>query len=166
MFPCPPKSCRDYLIAGSSLWWVGIVSLFLGNAWSLGRNYLACVWQLHKCKAVGCFPLPSRRLRACQSGELMGKIRGLGKHMTHSPRAVAGSQPSPACGSGLCQQQKNNTLPKRLGTMKIQALPLLQLPTLCIQMSCSSKPSVLLCVHESCQVPPGLQTSCLVRPSW
>lgn len=120
-FPCPPKSRGDHLIAGSSLWWVGIVTVFLGNAWSLGRNYLACAWQLHKSKAVGCFPLPSKRLRACQSGGLgrMGKIRGLGKHMTHSPRAVSSSQPSPACGSGLCQQQKNNTLPKRLGTMKV-----------------------------------------------
>lgn len=110
---CPPKSCGDHLITGSSLWWVGIVTVFLGNAWSLGRNYLACAWQLHKSKAVGCFTLPSKRLRACQSGGLgrMGKIRGLGKHMTHSPRAVVSSQPSPAWLVGLGFVSNKRTIP-------------------------------------------------------
>lgn len=130
-------------MAGSSLWWAEVVTLLSGDAWSLGRSCLACAWRLRKSEAVGRFPLPSRRPRACQNGGLgrMGKIRGLGKHMTHSPRADAGSQPNPACGSGLCQQQKNNTLPKRLGAAKVQALPLLQLPASSrIRMSCSSKP--------------------------
>lgn len=52
----------------------------------------------------------------------MERIGGLGKHMTQSPRAVAGSQPNPACGLGLCQQQ-SNTLPKRLGTMNHTSSP-------------------------------------------
>lgn len=64
-----------------------------------------------------CFPPPSRALGACQEGELvgMGRIVGLGKRMTQSTRAVAGSQPSPAHGLGLGQQQKNNTLSKQPG---------------------------------------------------
>lgn len=122
-----------------------------------------------KSKAIGRFHLPSRRPRACQDGGLgrMERIGGLGKHMTQSPKAVAGSQPNPACGLGLCQQQKNNTLPQRPGTMKVHALPLLhQWPTLCIQMSWSPRPPIRPTVHGSCQVPSGRQASCLVTPSW
>lgn len=38
---------------------------------------------------------------------------GLGKRMTQSTRAVAGSQPSPARGLGLSQQQRNNAFPQQ-----------------------------------------------------
>lgn len=48
---------------------------------------------------------------------------------THDPD----TQPNPACGLGLCQQQKNNTLPRKPGTMAVHAFPLLQLATLCIK---------------------------------
>lgn len=97
------------------------MTLVLGNAWS---SWAEIAWLLHgssiRVRLLAISLYPAGGFRACQNGELgrMGKMRGLGKHMTHSPRAVVGSQPSPACGSGLYQQQKNNTLPKRLGPIK------------------------------------------------
>lgn len=76
-------------------------------------------------------------------------------------------QPSPACGLGLCQQQKNNTLPKWPGTMKVQPHP--RPPPVANTVHpnvLSSRPSYCPRVHSSCQVPSGHQASCLVTPSW
>ena len=86
-----------------------------------------------------CLPPPSRSLGPCQDGEPAGmrSTVGLGKRMTQSARTVVGSQPSPAQGLGLGQQQKNNTLLKQPGP---QCKPFPQLPPLCSPRALVNKP--------------------------
>lgn len=66
---------------------------------------------------------------------------------THDPD----TQPNPACGLGLCQQQKNNTLPKKPAPRKCEPSLSSSWQHCPSNLSRSSKPRSLLSVHLSSQ---------------
>lgn len=102
-----------------------------------------------------CLPATCRALGPSQNGEPvgMGSPVGLGKRLTQSTRPAGASQPSPACGLGLGQQHKNNTLPKQPGHSASPPLP--SLPPGSCRSAAPVPWSTSLSTHTPLRWPPG-----------